>query len=161
MRDDKSILFERHGKLILLVHGRIAPTKEEWAQYVTFLQEAAEQDVNGLLVLTDGVGPDSTQRRMVSSIELRTAVVTHSRIARGIVTALSWMGANIQAFALTQIDDSLGFLNVPADDHLAIARRLAAMRLAVIRLPLSPAEEGSAEVVNEIVSSSLDALAKR
>ena len=156
--NSKSILFERRDQIVLLVHSADPPNNADWDEYVQALAKAARNGATGLLVLTDGVGPDSTQRKMISDIKLRTAVVTLSRMARGIVTALGWLGANIRAFAPDQMDEALDSLGVPAADREAVSRRLAAMRLEVAGK--SAAAMAVAEI-QEVLNSSLATLAQR
>jgi hypothetical protein len=125
----KSLLFERHDRWMILVHGTIPPVREEWAQYVDALHEVERSGGEGLLVLTDGVGPDATQRKMVSDVKMRTSVTTQSRVARGMVTALGWMGVAIRAFAPNEIDDALAYLGIPEPSRTPVTRRLVEMRL--------------------------------
>jgi hypothetical protein len=56
----------------------------------------------------------STQRRqaaqLAEELSLRTVVVTDDRIGRGIVTAVSWLGADIRAASWASIGDASVFL---------------------------------------------------
>jgi hypothetical protein len=159
--DANTIRHARCGQLVLLAHGMNPPSDEEWAQYVEVLGKAHGSGATGLLVLTDGPGPHSTQRKLVSSFDMRTAVLTPSQVARGMVTALSWFGLKIRSFTLEQIDDALTFLEVDPAEQTEVCRTLAGMRLELAGRPAALASGKSPRQVREMVSSSLDVLAKR
>lgn len=117
--------------LILAVYGEVAPGPREWAQYLEVL--ATLEGKQALLVISAGGGPDTLQRRDLEAVTQRhegpVSVVTTSRVARGIVTALGWLGTNIKSFDPRSVDDAMRFLGL--DDEtcraaLARARELAA-----------------------------------
>jgi len=74
---------------------------------------------DGLLELTP------VQRRacadLAKGLGIRSAVVTNSLIGRGIVTAVSWMGADISAFSWDNIDKAAEFLRVEESKRAAMA----------------------------------------
>lgn len=159
--DAKTIRYARCGLLLLLAHGSSPPAQNEWAEYVEVLGEAHRGGTRGLLVLTDGPGPNSMQRKMVSSFDLRSAVLTPSQVARGIVTALGWFGANIRAFIPEQIDDALKYLEVPSAEQQTVLRVLAGLRYELAGKPATLVERMSARELHEVISSSLEAIAQR
>lgn len=161
MSDAKTIRYAVCDQLLLLAHGSVPPAPNEWSEYVETLSKAHRGGATGLLVLTDGPGPNSSQRKMVSSFDLRSAVVTPAAVARGIVTALSWFGAKISAFAPEQIDDALVYLEVHAADRQRVLRVLAGLRLELAGKQPRLLEKMSAGEVHEVVTSSLETLARR
>jgi hypothetical protein len=159
--DAKTICHARCGQLLLLAHGSVPPAQDEWDQYVAALAQAHKSGLTGLLVLTDGPGPNSSQRKQVSSFDLRSAVLTPAAVARGIVTALSWFGANIRAFTPEQIDEALEYLQVPRVEQLQVLRVLAGLRVELAGKPAKSVERLGSSELHALVSSSLEALAKR
>jgi len=128
----KSLQYERHESLFLLVHATIAPLDEEWYPYAETLIKAAEAgESDRLLVLTDGAGPNAVQREVlqVANSQYRVAVVTGSRIGRGIATALRWFGTDIRAFPPSNVEGALSFLAVEPESRTPILRKLGRMRL--------------------------------
>ncbi len=162
MTDAKTIRFEHYHQWVLLAHGSEAPTQPEWEHYVGILTKADNDKLaTGLLVLSDGVGPDSMQRRMLADLKLKTAVVTLSRVARGIATALSWVGANIKAFQPHQMSDVFNYLNVRGDHQLYVLRQLAAMRLELAGHDPKKTDGMSREVLEGLVAESMASLKDR
>lgn len=161
MSDAKTIRYARQARLLLLAHGSVPPAQDEWNQYVEALAEGHKSGLTGLLVLTDGPGPNSSQRKQISSFDLRSAVLTPAAVARGIVTALSWFGANIRAFPPEQIDDALDYLQVPRAEQLQVLRVLAGLRVELAGKSAKSVERLSSADLHALVKSSLDELAKR
>jgi len=94
--------------------------EKEWQQYVEFVRTRLEAGVKPrALVVTDGAGPTSAQREQLSKVlephakVSRAAVLTESRLGRGIVTALSWFVPGFRAFAPRDMDRALDYLEVP------------------------------------------------
>lgn len=125
------MLFERYQRWAILVHGAEPPRPQEWADYVEEIRQLQESGGIGACVLTDGVGPNATQRKMVTQFNMRCAVVTSSRVACAMVTALHWAGLGIKAFTPDDLVEPLVFLDVPPVDHKPMIERMAAMRLAL------------------------------
>jgi hypothetical protein len=62
----------------------------------------------------------------------KTAVVTRATIARGMVTAISWLGVNIRAFAPSDMHAAGTWLGVGATRVEPLMRLLAASRLKLM-----------------------------
>ncbi len=99
--------------ILVTVHSAAPPRDDEWTRY---LRDAGTTGLTGNLVLTDGGGPNAMQRKQIEELPqirlLPTAVVTTSRLVRGIVTAISWMGKNIRAVAPTALDAAFDYMQV-------------------------------------------------
>jgi hypothetical protein len=159
--DAKTIRYALCGQVLLLAHGSVPPAQDEWNEYVDALAKAHKSGGTGLLVLTDGPGPNSSQRKMISGFDLRSAVVTPAAVARGIVTALSWFGAKISAFPPEHIDAALAYLEVPRGGQQHLLRVLAGLRLELAGKQPKLLERMGPGEVHEIVTSSLETLGKR
>lgn len=119
-------------RFLLLIHTKENPTDEEWKAYLNDAKHWRDK-IEGFLVISEGGGPNTLQRGEMNDVleaEKRggkTAVVTLSRLARGIVTALSWFNPGIKAFSTLNIPAALDYLGVPAGEHdlmLAEIKRL-------------------------------------
>ena len=59
--------FARVDDLMLLMHGREKPAQEKWSEYVAFVEatQKSASPVTALLVVSDGGGPNATQRNQI------------------------------------------------------------------------------------------------
>jgi hypothetical protein len=118
-------------RLVLQVAGR--PTDAEIEQHIAEAKAMAGT-VRVVLVIADGPdasGPDATQRAKMAHaglLRVPTAVVTQSVLARGIMTAVSWLGAPIQAFAPDRLFQAYEFLQISAPVRARIPPQLEAMK---------------------------------
>lgn len=127
--------FKQH--ILILVHSKDSPSDAEWVGY---LQDAKQwrDKIEGFLVVTEGGGPNKPQRsQMNDALEAgkrggKTAVVTLSRIARGIVAALSLVNPGIKAFSTVHIPAALDYLGVPKSDHELLISELKQLKNELI-----------------------------
>jgi len=109
---------------LVLVHGNDTPTETEWQRY---LGDAGRwfPELTGILVVTDGGGPTSSQRRALNATavrsgqtSIRTAVVSNSLFVRGIVNAINLVSPRIRAFRPDTMPDAFTYigasLHIPA-----------------------------------------------
>ncbi len=62
---------------------------------------------------------------------IRVAVVTDERLVRGIVTAASWFGTDIQAFDWSHLRDAIDFLQVQTELKDYVERTCEDLRRSV------------------------------
>lgn len=123
-------------KLVILVHSKDAPSDDEWKVYCDDVRKWCQQ-IRGILVVSVGGGPNGVQRGEletalgIDTYKAKTAVVTLSRVARGIVTAISWFNPSIKAFSTIQIPAAMDYLDVPKKDHDAVTREINLLREAL------------------------------
>lgn len=126
-------------QLVILVHSKDAPGDVEWKDYCADVQKWCQQ-IRGILVISEGGGPNGVQREALEkalgneTYKAKTAVVTLSRIARGIVTAISWFSPTIKAFSTLQIPDALKYLEIPDANHPRVMVAIKSLR-AQLDLP--------------------------
>lgn len=89
--------------------------KDLWTPFMTALQTT---EVNKLLALVVGAASiNATQRAEVAKAfkekDLQVAVVTNDRVVRGVITALSWLGARVKPFAWSDADRAVDSLELP------------------------------------------------
>lgn len=125
--------FGRVGTCIVLVHSVRPPAEDEWLSYIEFL-ERHRGLATTILVFSEGGAPDVTQRAKLKdtlSSHMPTAVLTHSAIARGVVTAISWFYPRIRAFAPNDVEGALKWLQVGVSYFDEIRRLLHTLRAQV------------------------------
>jgi hypothetical protein len=97
--------------VLLVAQNTGAPTSGDWSEYM-----------NDVLVVGEGNKLTSTQRSDVEQLLKRThgrnAVVSNSPVTRGVMTALAWLGLPVKAFAPTDLDGALAFLDVSSEHRL-------------------------------------------
>ena len=120
------------GAVFVTVHGAEPPSDEEWTRYL----EVSKQhlgSVRASLIVTDGGGPNSRQRALLTERypefgPVPVAVVSDSPLTRGIVTALHWLGKNIRAFRPRDLAGAFTYLSVPVPEREALLHRVAVLR---------------------------------
>ncbi|MET0389550.1 MAG: hypothetical protein ABW321_26490 [Polyangiales bacterium] len=116
------MFYERKGHVMILVHGPANPSEQEWGVYVQDFASAqlGQDPVRCVLVVTLGGAPNAKQRSAVlaisPTIEVRTSVCTDNVIARGVLTAMSWINKYpMYAYKRDDLDSAMEKLNVPPD----------------------------------------------
>jgi hypothetical protein len=135
------------GNVVLVVHNSMAPTNDEWEQYLQTVLSGGRLYGGDLtlcrqLVITDGGGPNSAQRAMaqkaaeqMNGAAMPVAVVSSSMFVRGIVTAFNWFNMNLKAFAPSEVETAVAFLGI---DEVTLEEILE--ELGVIRDEIGPVE---------------------
>ncbi len=135
------VLTERVGSdLLLAMFATEPPAGAEWKSYLAAASSLKANDK--MLIFSVGGAPTALQRKEVEDStrehEGPVAVVTTSRIARGVVTALRWMGSdNIKAFDPGGREQAFEYLGLSAEQsgrtltrakvlakHLGVASKL-------------------------------------
>jgi len=101
----KRVIFQRLvGDVRIVLQGPGRPTDDEIDLHIAEAVAMAGF-VRGVLVMTEGPdaeGPDAGQRAKMARaglLRIPTAVVTDAVLARGVMTAVSWLGTPIKGFA--------------------------------------------------------------
>jgi hypothetical protein len=104
------------GVVVVVVQNATAPTDAEWDGYCAHIAAGLRVTNASGLAITDGGGPSASQRGKVNDLlagrQVRSAVVSDSRVIRGIVTALAWFNRETAAFSPATIDKALAFAGV-------------------------------------------------
>jgi hypothetical protein len=125
--------------IVFVRHRSQAPRDEDWQQ---FLADIGAQMKPGqplqVLVKTDDAGPNSVQRNQINRLaqskgaSLRVAVMSNSRLVRGIITAFSWMGSlQIRSIEPTDYKAALAFLGAAQVSPGEAARLIAEIEATV------------------------------
>ena len=100
VRRMRSALVRRVGKVALLVHPSGTVSDEEWT---IIMREVALLPKESRMVIWAGGSINAKQRRAASQgsnkLRLRTIIFTDSMISRGVMSAMSWMGMDVIAYA--------------------------------------------------------------
>jgi hypothetical protein len=125
------------GDLIVVAHNTDTPSEEEWDRFLEFFRRAHDIDQVRVLVFTDGAAPNTMQRasftKTLAGKQPRIAVLSGSRVVRGVATAISWFNANIDVFAPDDLGKALDHLRMPTDNRGDIAEIGAALRQQLSR----------------------------
>jgi hypothetical protein len=147
------ILQRRIGDVRLVLQGNGHPSDAEMHEHI---EEAIGMAgfVRAVLVIAEGPhasGPDARHRAKMGRaglLRVPTAVVTDSALARGIMTAVGWVGAPIQGFAPAHISRAYDYLKLSSSVRARIPDRLDAMRVELYGS--SQAQPGSTTALNRL-----------
>ena len=119
------------GDVRVTVLGAIPLTEAELKDHIA---EAVQWESQVRCVLVDvqpGGALSPRDRVSLSNAGLLvkpTAVMVDSKLTRSILTAVSWLGGNMAAFAPGALDDACDHLNIDASQRMTIARTLHSLR---------------------------------
>ncbi len=111
--------------VVVAAHTPEPPSDFEWKEYVDAVESVGKTfGMARSLVSTSGQGgPNAKQRRELytlgKSYNHRLSILTDSKVARGIVTAASWIGMPVRAFRQQELHAALNYIEVShsmADD---------------------------------------------
>lgn len=130
------MLYEPHGRLLVVYHGRQTPTMVEWDDYLSICCQIVEAEGQvRILIYTDGGGPDLLQRRRlagvierVGSAVARTAIITDVWAVRQIVTMISWFNPEIRAFVGSDVTCAMDYLELEAAERTFGLETIPALR---------------------------------
>lgn len=124
----KNLSFRVVGDVLVSALATRNPDDPEWEAYVAAYVGMPSDGTSKVLAVTDGGGPTSWQRMRLQDVlrgrEQRAAVVTTSRMARAVVSALSWFNPGVKAFAPARLGDALDYLDVAEPLRTDVARAI-------------------------------------
>jgi hypothetical protein len=110
--------------IMIVVHTDQTPSDEEWDTYLAEVIERA-RELRGVLVYSESAGPSAPQRARsneaykAAGVQMRTAIMSSSRLVRGVVTALSWTLADkVKSFSTKEFDPAAKYLGLSKEDQL-------------------------------------------
>lgn len=122
------------GDVFVVAHSKVAPSNEEWDEYLAYYHEHAKM-VFRTLVMTEGGGPDPKQRAKttegIKDSPVKVAVCTDAVGVRGIVTALSWFNKRIKAFSKANVSDALTYLDVTPKNAEKVLAEVPKLRASI------------------------------
>jgi hypothetical protein len=140
-RGAEMALLKSDGVLVVVHLRPGTPSDEGWNAFATALRKSTVGE-HRVLVLAIDATLNPRQREDVRKIlgrATQVAVITDSPATRGIITALSWFGMPIRAFAPASWDRGLSFLGFEQPERIRAAVASLGVRLA------QPASESQSE----------------
>jgi hypothetical protein len=102
----------------------VTPSDVDWDVYLEAIKKSVST-LRGVLVYSESAGLSAGQRARANeayknaSVNSRTAIMSGSRLVRGVVTAMSWtLADNIKAFSTTDFDGAVNYLGFDAEEQL-------------------------------------------
>ncbi len=128
-----SALWRGSRWVLIALNGRSMATDGEWQEYLTLADQMFVEVADDLtrvraLSISDGGAPTSRQRQALVARfpdrQFPVAVVTSSRLARGIGTALAWFYPAIRTFGPREFTRALVYLGIPDAEVPALWRAI-------------------------------------
>jgi hypothetical protein len=117
-------------RITLAVHDTSPPTDEQWARWIGLCAEGGGP--LRALVESHGGAPNAKQRKALHEAlagrDMRSAILTDSMIARGVVTALAWLGIPLRAFPLGDYKSAGEYLGLSRQELPAVVEQLRSLR---------------------------------
>lgn len=118
-----------------IVHGEDTPAADDWDSFIAALADQPTKISQPTLVYSAGGGPNGIQRGQLEALmtetgvaeQVRVAVLTTSRLVRGIGTAVSWFQPHLKIFAPDQLDGAIAHLHLDDSDGPACRAELRAL----------------------------------
>lgn len=113
------------GEIIIT---RQAPEKEVpdsvWTEFTKALASGKFRHIFSFTIGNTSIKP--TQRKSAAEIlkreDIPATVMTDNRVTRGILTAVSWLGAKVKAYSWTELDAAMDAANVPKESRAEVQR---------------------------------------
>jgi hypothetical protein len=125
------MVYSTAERVLIGVHSARDPSDDDWRGWLERVRDAPGDKPN-VFVYTAGGAPNSKQRKALFEAAgdrgFRASIVSPSRVALAIGTAISWFYRDLRTFSPAQVDRALGYLEL--DEHAAEAVLRAARALA-------------------------------
>jgi hypothetical protein len=133
------MLTRRVGSVLLLVQGSTPPSDREWNECLEILQPFVA--IARVLVLTQGGGPDPSQRKRLSAVigrhPVRVAILTDSVKVRFIVASVALFIRRIRCFMLSDMSVAFAHLDLTAAEIDQLRRNIEEMQPQILPPPSS------------------------
>ena len=121
---------------IAVAHRPVPLAAEDWAAFAQTVREVgkARGSVSFCVRIEGPGGPDAAMRaelnELADQFPIRAAILTRSRLAKGVAMAISWIGkVKIKAFDPDKLGSAVAWLELPQTEHAELEdalRKLAA-----------------------------------
>lgn len=122
MTDHSVLNWERVDNMLVVVNGTGSVPDSLWEQLVRDMDELPIDTYLGISMGTIRV--TSVQRQLAADVAkkrgLSTIILTNDRLVRGLVTAVSWLGADIKAYPSGEMEEVLSSLELGSATRAAI-----------------------------------------
>ena len=109
----------------VVVHSNVSPTDEDWEEVMQMILDHGATTKN-LLVYSAEAGPTANQRARFAAVlrevgDLKTVVMSNSRMVRGTITAFGWtMAGKVAAASADDFDAAIAKFDLSEDDALRV-----------------------------------------
>jgi hypothetical protein len=121
--------FSSAERVLIAVHVARDPSDEDWNAWVERVRNAPTKP--DVFVYTPGGAPSSKQRKVLFDAAgqrgFRAAVVSPSRVALAIGTAVSWFYRDLKTFSPAQLDAALAHLGLDENAGEVVLRSARAL----------------------------------
>jgi hypothetical protein len=121
-------------RLLIAVHGAVAPTGVEWANWIELCRRRAGKELRALVESHGSGGPNAKQRRALADAlrgqDNQAAILTNSVVERGVITAIAWLGVHVRAFTLDQHEQAAEHLGLSREERALAQGALPSLREA-------------------------------
>lgn len=122
------------GDLLISVNGPGMIQDDRYAQFIHDMRtKPIRKYFAGAIGKTEA---SSLQRKQAAEIMksrgIRCAVVTDDGMTRGLVTAISWLGANLKAFSWNDVGSAVKYLDVQGQSEQLVLDELGRLQAAVM-----------------------------
>ncbi|MEI9942051.1 MAG: hypothetical protein WDO69_32965 [Pseudomonadota bacterium] len=128
----KNAVTRRMGSLVILLQGTDTPTAPEWTECIKLVGATTDLNSTKVLVITDGGGPNLTQRQQLEGVLRGTtvcsAVVSDSVKVRFIVATVALFSSKISTFTKSEIEKAYQFLGLMPDEVQLAKKAVVEMR---------------------------------
>jgi hypothetical protein len=127
------------GDVVISLTQEGAIPDDTWDRFVEDIQRETTTKMLGIGI--GAISVNSRQRRKLVAVmhDKRVAAVLGSSVARGIATALSWMGLKIRAFAWKDLAGSLEYLDSP---RVTVEQGIEIVQEMLVRAKAPPIDDG-------------------
>ena len=116
-----------HDRVLLVACGKRVPSE---AAFSEFLRASRDSAFDRIWVHTAGGYYDAVQRRRAADVlnrADRVAIMADSALARGAITAFSWLMRGVKGFPGHAYDDARGYLGASAEAQMALQDMVASI----------------------------------
>lgn len=133
-----TMLTRRIGALLVIRQSKLTATRDEWTNFVVLLSEMLSEGLAiRALVVTEGGGPDVTQRMELKEVlagrSISTAVVSDSLKLRFFAAAIAFFNPAHRAFRHADVQQAYAYLELTTGERRVIEKALAEMALVLTR----------------------------
>ncbi|MGC4091461.1 MAG: hypothetical protein QM756_27000 [Polyangiaceae bacterium] len=123
--------------MIIIRQNKDNAPDRDWDEFLRILvANRAEFQRLKILVVTDGGGPSTTQRKALQTAldgrSIRVAVVSDSMRARFIVSSIALLNRDISSFSMDEMSRAFDHLNLSADERRTAKRTVDEMQALVL-----------------------------
>jgi hypothetical protein len=136
------------GPLGVALHNASSPTDSEWADWMRIVYAIPVAELR-ILVFTDGGAPTTLQRGQftdhLAGRAVPISVVSSSRLARGVATAISWFNPQIKVYPPAEIQQAFAHAGLRGGEPDELLRSIVVAARAL--------DSGSPKVLTQVVSA--------